>query len=87
MSTTPEGFPDMMGNPIHTGDFIVTVYDEYDHLYIAKVTGWTNKFMKIEFLTTPKAWRDKKKRKDPDPKRFMKVSEEDVTMYMLKHQR
>ena len=81
-----DSFNDMMGGIVKEGDYVATVYDDYDHLYIAQVTGFTPKFVKLHLLNVPYDWNDKDKRREPESKRFIKVSEEQVTMYMLKYQ-
>ena len=82
-----DSFKDMMGDDVKEGDYVATVYDDYDHLYIAQVTGFTPKFVKLRFVTVPRKMDDKNKRREPEAKRFIKVSEEQVTIYMLKYQK
>ena len=82
-----DSFKDMMGDDVKDGDYVATVYDEYNDLYIAQVSGFTPKFIKLHFLNVPHKYSDTNKRREPEAKRFIKVSEEQVTIYMLKYQK
>jgi len=81
-NNTPEGFPDIMGNPIHIGDYLITVLNEYKRLEIAKVIGFTPKRMKIKVIA-PNAHNDTTVH--PDSARYLKISEQEVTLFLLKN--
>ena len=82
MSDTPEGCLDMVGQPLHTGDFIVVPHKEYRQLQIAEITGWTPKKMKVRYLIN--AGFSTEGRLDISSDKYVKIDPSSVTYAQLK---
>ena len=78
-------FLDLFGNKLEVGDYFAIARGDYGRLYLGKIVGFTAKMVKIEWHTKESAIAAKISNIRMDSRKFIKVSEEDVTMFTLRN--
>ena len=82
---TPEGFLDMMGEPLYTGDYVILPHPDYRLLQIGQIVGWTAKKVRVKFIIENSSWGSiKPSVMLPESRKFVKTTEYFFSMAKLK---
>ena len=86
MADTPEGFKDMLGIPLHTGDYVIVSHPEYRRLQAGKIVGWTAKKVRVSYIIENDLFsKGKLGVIAPESNNFVKVDEQSVMFGKLQN--